>query len=208
MPKCRWCGKQIIDKENAFKDITKGGGFYYCSKNEYELKEFEKQQKIKEEAKVKADAAEKRAEERRKRIEEQKCELQEKQRIIRECGNKNPDIVDPVYEAVADIFDYRIANGALFNEMKLWRVICSDDNILSYLKENRNYIKNAISRKDMNEYQQVRYMSAILKNNLLNYKPKSIEKPKTVSAPISDFDLFVPTIVKKRERRSFAELEE
>lgn len=114
--------------------------------------------------------------------------------------NKHHEI-DPVYEEIADIFGYRIQNSALFKEMKLWRGICNDEKILAYLQEHKDYITNTIKRLDSSEYARVRYLSAILKNSLGDYKVKTTLQ--TVIKPEVNFEMYEPassnkTRVKRR----------
>lgn len=115
--------------------------------------------------------------------------------------------IDPVYEAVAEILGYRTQNSIFFNEMKLWRGICNDDTILAYLAENKSFLSNAMQKDFNNEYGKIRYFSAILKNNLGNYKISY----KPVQAPVKvevDNTMYEPTVSKKRKRRSLSELED
>ena len=140
-----------------------------------------------EEAKIKE-------EERRKKIEDElKAKEENKQKRI-----------DPVYEEVADIFGYRIGNSALFKEMKVWRGICDDKKILAYLKENKDYITNAINRLDTTEYAKIRYFSAILKNSLKDFSAKNntkiIEEKPVLETAIDD-DYIMPVNRKKKTER-------
>lgn len=127
--------------------------------------------------------------------EEAKLKEEEKQRKIEETKKSKEEAkqkkIDYVYEEIADIFGYRIQNSALFKEMKLWRGICNDEKILAYLQEHKNYITNAIGRLDSNEYARVRYLSAILKNSLGDYKVKTTLQ--TVIKPEVNFEMYEPT---------------
>lgn len=144
------------------------------------------------------------------------CNEEEYNKDIRERENKKAASerakerihkIDPVYEAVAEILGYRTQNSIFFNEMKLWRGICNDDTILAYLAENKNFLSNAMQKDFNNEYGKIRYFSAILKNNLGNYKISY----KPVRAPVKvevDDTIYEPTISRKRKRRSLSELED
>ena len=52
------------------------------------------------------------------------------------------------------------------------------------------------------EFNRIRYLSAILKNKLGDYKPKVEEERKPVESN-SDFELFEPTVVKQNNQSDF-----
>ena len=114
--------------------------------------------------------------------------------------------IDPVYEEIADILGYRSQNSILFKEMKLWRGICDDQKILAYLQEHKDYIKNAVGRLNNNEYARIRYVSAILKNSLSDFKPNvvTVEKPKV----IVDETIYDTPSHTLNKRRSLEDLED
>jgi len=205
VPKCRWCGKQI-DKENAFQAPTGGGKFYYCNEEEYNLKIFEKQKKEEEAKRIKEEEKQRKLEETKRAYEKEMQRKKEKQKIIEKEGNKNPNIVDPVYEIVANIFGYRINNPALFREMKMWRYICDDDKkILAYLQENKDRLEKAIKWLEGQEYPRIRYFSAILKNDLPNYNKQIDPEPVKIQV---DCEIYQPVISSKKKRRGLSALED
>ena len=168
---CRYC-KSKIEKKDALQ--IPGGKYntYYCNQECYS----------------KANA-EKKAKETERLAKKQEKEENKQKRI------------DPVYEEIADIFGYRIANSALFKEMKLWRGICDDTKILAYLQENRDRIKSAMERASSSEYARIRYVSAILKNSLADYNVKNIEAEKTTPGITADEDYIMPINKKKKTER-------
>ena len=114
-----------------------------------------------------------------------------------------------VYRFVCDIINRtEIVNSILWKEKAIWNKVATDEVIGQYLKENKDYLVSAIGRLDNVEYNRIRYLSAILKNNLGDYKPKvvvnEIEKPK-VKVDESFYES-APTTHKKR--RSLADLED
>ena len=123
----------------------------------------------------------------------------------KEKEEKKQNKIDPVYEEVADIFGYRIQNSQLFKEMKLWRSICDDEKILAYLQEHKNYIKNKLEQLDSNEYSQIRYVSAILKNSLADYKKTARIDPEKINV---DCEIYEPIVSKKKKRRGLNALED
>ena len=113
--------------------------------------------------------------------------------------------IDPVYEEIADIFGYRIANSALFKEMKLWRGICDDSKILAYLQEHKIYIKNKLEQLDSNEYSRIRYVSAILKNSLADYKRTVRVEPEKINV---DCEIYEQSFSTRKKRRGLNALED
>lgn len=172
---CRYC-KSKIEKKDALQIPGEKHNTYYCNQECYS----------------KANA-EKRAKEIERLANKQEKEENKQKRI------------DPVYEEIADIFGYRIANSVLFKEMKLWRGICDDAKILAYLQEYKNYIKNKLERLDSNEYSRIRYVSAILKNSLVDYNKTVRVEPEKINV---DCEIYEPTVSTKRKRRGLNALED
>lgn len=168
---CRYC-KSKIEKKDALQIPGEKYNTYYCNQECYS----------------KANA-EKKAKEIERLAKKQEKEENKQKRI------------DPVYEEIADIFGYRIANSALFKEMKLWRGICDDTKILAYLQENRDRIKSAMERASSSEYARIRYVSAILKNSLADYNVKNIEAEKTTPGITVEEDYIMPINKKKKTER-------
>lgn len=116
---------------------------------------------------------------------------------------------DAIYTEIVDIFGYKIQNSALFKEWKCWNELASNEKILSYIQENKDYIKGAVGKLNSTEYARVRYMSAILKNSLVDYKVGSRKEPEKIEVKNdSFFELFEPIKESKKMRKSFAELED
>ena len=130
---------------------------------------------------------------------------EETQKIKSASGEKKQRKIDPVYEEIADIFGYRIQNSALFAEMKLWRGICDDAKILAYLQENKDRIKAAMERASSSEYARIRYVSAILKNSLADYKKTARIEPEKINV---DCEIYEPIVSKKKKRRGLNALED
>lgn len=110
---------------------------------------------------------------------------------------------DKAYGLICDIIGRKkIINTALWKEWKLWSEVASDEVIAQYLEENKEYLTGAIARLDDVEYNRIRYLSAILKNKLGDYKLKVKEERKPVESN-SDFELFEPTVVKQNNQSDF-----
>jgi YHS domain-containing protein len=116
---------------------------------------------------------------------------------------------DKVYRLICDIIGRQeIANSALWKEKTVWNKVATDEVIWQYLEENKIYLDSVISRLDDVEYNRIRYLSAILKNKLGDYKPKmetkEIEKPRIQV----DDNFYEPVHTKSNKRRSLEDLED
>ena len=172
---CKYC-KAKVEKADALQVPGEKYNTYYCNQECYD----------------KANA-EKKAKEIERLAKKQEKEENKQKRI------------DPVYEEVADIFGYRIANSALFKEMKLWRGICDDSKILAYLQEHKIYIKNKLEQLDSNEYSRIRYVSAILKNSLADYKRTVRVEPEKINV---DCEIYEQSFSTRKKRRGLNALED
>ena len=80
---------------------------------------------------------------------------------------------DKVYRLICDIIGRKeIVNSALWKEKTIWNKVAADEIIAQYLLENKEYLSGVIGRLDDVEYNRIRYLSAVLKNKLGDYKPK------------------------------------
>lgn len=172
---CKYC-KSKVEKADALQIPGEKYNTYYCNQECYD----------------KANA-EKKAKEIERLAKKQEKEENKQKRI------------DPVYEEIADIFGYRIANSALFKEMKLWRGICDDSKILAYLQEHKIYIKNKLEQLDSNEYSRIRYVSAILKNSLADYKRTVRVEPEKINV---DCEIYEQSFSTRKKRRGLNALED
>lgn len=119
---------------------------------------------------------------------------------------KAADDKDKVYYLICDIIGRKeILNSALWKEKAIWNKVSTDEVIGKYLEENKEYLSNLIGRLDDVEYNRIRYLSAILKNKLGNYKPKVVVK-EIVTPKIQDEHY--ETKFKLKQRRGFEDLED
>lgn len=113
---------------------------------------------------------------------------------------------DCVYKLICDIFCVQeIINTVLWKEWKVWNKVKSDEIIAKYLDENKSYLTGVISRLSGGEYNKIRYLSAILKNSLGDYRPKVVEQPKIVEV---DMTMYNAPVKPLNKRRSLADLED
>ena len=96
---------------------------------------------------------------------------------------KEKEDKDKVYKLICDILgEEEVLNTALWKEKAIWNKAFSDEIIAKYLQENQDYLVSAVSKLNGTEYARIRYVSAVLKNSLRDFKPKAevVEKPKIV----------------------------
>ena len=201
---CRYC-KSKIEKKDALQIPGEKYNTYYCNQECYS-NYFAEKEKTKNE-----NEAVKRAKEIERLAKKQEKERQIEEQKAASAARKAKR--DAVYDELCDIFGYEVQNTVLFTEWILWNKLADDEKILAYLKEHKDYIKGATARASSTEYAKIRYMSAILKNNLKDY---SNSRGQRVQLPVVDdampkessFVLFEPVKENKKVRKSFAELED
>ena len=114
---------------------------------------------------------------------------------------------DKVYRLICDILgEDEIINTALWKEKTIWNKAFSDEIIAKYLLENKDYLTSAVSKLSGTEYAKIRYVSAVLKNSLRDWKPKIEETPKP-KVVVEETIYKIPTYSLNR-RRSLADLED
>lgn len=113
---------------------------------------------------------------------------------------------DKVYRAICEIIGReKIINTALFAEWKIWNKVADNEKIYQYLSENKSYLCNAVSKLDDKEYNRIRYLSAILKNSLGDFRPIT-QAPQQQVAIIQEEHY--ETKFKSKARVSLEDLEE
>lgn len=99
------------------------------------------------------------------------------------------EIKDNTYLKIYDIFGRKITNTILFKEVNELADIYGYEIIYAYLDKNQDYLSNVMSKDFNNEFGQIRYFSAILKNSLTDFKVenKVVEKKLIVDIPKNNF---------------------
>lgn len=134
------------------------------------------------------------------------CSKNEYESFIAKKANKQAD-KDKVNSLVCEIIERKaIVNTIYFSEKQLWNKVCSDEVIAQYLEENKDYLCSVVSRLEDKEFNRIRYLSAILKNNLGDYKPKKEEPIVKIAIDETIYDVsHIPT---HNKRRSLSDLED
>lgn len=188
-PKCRICGAKL-SIETAYKVITynsKGtpSKAFYCSQEEYESKVV---------------------------ITEKPTKQKDKNNNIKKKVEKKPEkqrqsdpYKDKAYALICDIIGRKtILNTVLWKEWAVWNQVASNDILAQYLEENQKFLSGLISKLDNIEFNRIRYLSAVIKNKIGDYKPKlKAAQPVTISQ-----DEHYKTKFKCRSRVALEDLEE
>lgn len=120
---------------------------------------------------------------------------------------KEKEDKDKVYRLICDILgEKEVLNTALWKEKAIWNKVFSDEIIAKYLAEQKDYLTSAVSKLSGTEYAKIRYVSAVLKNSLRDFKPKVEEAPKP-KVVVEETIYATPTHSLNR-RRSLADLED
>ena len=128
-------------------------------------------------------------------------EEEKQKKKTREDGLK-----DKFYSLMCDILCVKgITNTALWKEKAEINKVFSDEVIISYLEDNKEWITAAISKLNGGEYGKIRYVSVILRNKLGDYKPKVVVR-ETVIPKIKDEHY--ETKFKLKQRRGLEDLED
>lgn len=128
------------------------------------------------------------------------CEAQEKQAKI------NAEY-DEIFELTKEIFGYEFTGYSLLKrEINTWEKVGTRGKIISYLKENKDWLSTTMSKEFANDYNRVRYYSTIVASKLHDYKPKAaeVEKPKVVI----DETIYEAPTHSLNKRRSLADMED
>ena len=114
---------------------------------------------------------------------------------------------DEIFELTKQIFGYEFTGYSLLKrEINTWEKVGTREKIISYLKENKDWLSNTMSKSFASDYHRVRYYSTIIAGKLHDYKPKSTEaeKPKI----IVEETIYEAQAQSLNKRRSLAELED
>lgn len=114
---------------------------------------------------------------------DENCMKSAQEKVI--AAQKEREEKEKVYNEICSIFNYKLVNTALWREWQDWNQVADNGKILAYLKENHDYIAGVIGRLSSSEYAKIRYLSAVLKNSLHDYKVKVAEEEKPIEHKIN-----------------------
>ena len=118
----------------------------------------------------------------------------------------NADLMDKAARINVIEYTYQIIgrtdNGALYKEIEAWHKFSSWRKIEHYLEQNVDYINSQMNGKTFsNIYNKIRYMSAIVKNSIDDFKEQTapvIEKQSNELIPVKE------RVTPKPKRRGLA----
>ena len=131
------------------------------------------------------------------------CRQQAEEKKV--AAQKEQEGKDAIYDEICSIFNYKLTNTALYKEWAIWNQVADNEKILTYLKENHDYIAGVIGRLSGSEYAKIRYLSAVLKNSLHDYEVTKQAEPEKIRV---DCEVYEPTVSCKKKRRGLSELED
>ena len=113
---------------------------------------------------------------------------------------------DEICALTKDIFGYEFTSYSLLRrEFKAWESLTTRANIISYLKENKEWLSRTMSREFSNEYGRIRYFSTVITSKLHDYKPKiEVQETKKIDLCGVGESLYKP----RTEKRGLEFLEE
>ena len=114
-------------------------------------------------------------------------------------------IKDDTYECINKIFGYVVTNTAIFKEINALVKNYNYSLILSYLQENFDYLYEVMHRDFEKEYGKIRYFSAILNNNLRDYKKEKEDEYTPVKQV--EVEIIENHYKRKKKRRGLDEIE-
>lgn len=190
--KCRYCQKNMKTND-AYMSIVGRKRAYFCNEEHYDL--FMKDKKEKD------------------RREKEALEAAKKQREAREVASqKYQENKDRAYYLICDIIGRKqISNTVLWSEWAIWNKVADNKAIGQYLEENKDYLCRMVSKLANNEFLRIRYLSAILKNNLGAYHTTAISNDAPQIKVQVDETFYEPTPstqTKRKKRRSLDDLED
>lgn len=112
---------------------------------------------------------------------------------------------DRVYRLICDIMgEKEIISTALFKEWQVWNKVADNAKIAKYLEENKEYLTSVMSRIGSSEYGCIRYLSAIIRDKIKAFVPKTVE----VAPPKVVVEEHYETKYKPKARQALLDLEE
>lgn len=82
---------------------------------------------------------------------------------------------DEIYDITKEIFGYEFAGYSLLKrEVMSWEKIGNRHKIIAYLKENKAWLSDVMSKEFVSDFNRVRYFSTIVAGKLHDWKPKPI----------------------------------
>lgn len=87
------------------------------------------------------------------------------------------NVIKAEYEEIIsitkDIFGYNLSSYSLLRkEFNVWESLTTRANIISYLKENKEWLSRVMNKEFNTDFHRIRYFSSVVSSKLHDYKPK------------------------------------
>lgn len=87
--------------------------------------------------------------------------------------NKIQSEYDEMISIITYIFGYNLSSYSLLRkEFNTWESLTTRANIISYLKENKEWLARIMSKEFSSDFHRVKYFSTVIASKLHDYKPK------------------------------------
>ena len=107
---------------------------------------------------------------------------------------------DEIIDITREIFGYEFQSiGLLRKEIAAWERVGTRQKIITYLKENKSWLSDAMSKEFASDFNRVRYYSTIVIGKLHDFKPKELTKVSENVVTAMSFEFFEPTVEKQPE---------
>lgn len=103
---------------------------------------------------------------------------------------------------INEMFGYEITNSALNKELKEISANHSFEKIYSYIHDNKQMLERSLSKDFNSEYGKIRYLSTIIKNNIVDYVVD--DEPYTTE---NEYEVLDIKYKPKKKRRAVCDIE-
>lgn len=123
---------------------------------------------------------------------------------------KEDELKDKFYNLMCEILGVKgITNTALWKEKSEINKVFSDDTIISFLEENKEWITMSVGKLNGGEYGKIRYVSVILRNKLGDYRPMAVPSKRVTQTVVPKIqDEHYETKFKLKKRVGLDDLED
>ena len=117
---------------------------------------------------------------------------------------------DEIIDITREIFGYEFQSiGLLRKEITAWERVGTRQKIISYLKDNKEWLRDVMHKEFNGDYNRVRYYSAVVSSKLHDWKPRVVEPPKPVQPKAVETTFYeIGDVVRKPTRRALDDLED
>ena len=116
---------------------------------------------------------------------------------------------DEIYNITKEIFGYEFTGYSLLKrEITTWEKLSTRQKIISYLKDNQEWLSDVMSKDFASDYNRVRYYSTIIAGKLHDWNPKIKEEAKVIDKKSNMAFYDISDVVNRPTRRALDDLED